>query len=47
MDIGGYACRQPVVVFRRFASDVIIGCRFLDNHVESPDDGYGGLKTYG
>ena len=35
MDIGGYACRQPFVVVRRLAADVIIGCTFLDDHAES------------
>ena len=35
MDIGGYACRQPFVVVRRLASDVIIGCTFLDDHAAS------------
>ena len=29
MDMGGYACRQPFVVVRRLAADVIIGCTFL------------------
>ena len=35
MDMGGYACRQPFVVVRRLAADVIIGCTFLDEHAES------------
>ena len=35
MDIGGYACRQPVVVVRRLAAEVIIGYTFLDDHADS------------
>ena len=35
VDIGGYACRQPFVVVRRLAADVIIGCTILDDHAES------------
>ena len=35
MGMGGYACRQPFVVVRRLAADVIIGCTFLDDHAES------------
>ena len=33
--MGGYACRQPFVVVRRLAADVIIGCTILDEHAES------------
>ena len=35
IDIGGYACRQPFVVVRSLAADVIVGCTFLDDHAES------------
>ena len=35
MDIGAYECRQPFAVVRRLASDVIIGCKFCDDHAES------------
>ena len=35
MEIGGYACRQPFVVVRRLVAEVIIGCKFLDDHAAS------------
>ena len=35
LDMGGYACRQPFVVVRRLAADVIIGYTFLDEHADS------------
>ena len=35
MDIGGYACLQPVVIVRRLAANVIIECKFFDGHAES------------
>ena len=35
VNLGGYKCRQPFVVVRRLAADVILGCTFLDEHVES------------
>ena len=35
MDGHGRICMPPFVVVRRLAADVIIGCRFLDDHTES------------
>ena len=35
VNLGGYKCRQSFVVVRRRAADVILGCTFLDEHVES------------